>query len=276
MAAVALSGVSCLKTQAAESDVTFLNEQGYNLKAKLYTVTTEGRHPAVILLHGCGGMYRNATSPLVGSLFVEWANRLNDIGYHAIVVESFESRGVARDQCNNGNLGPTDYRDRPVDAAAAADYLNGLNSVDNTKIGVLGWSHGGSGAMAVVDTTNRSIRGSNLIKAAVAFYPGCGFYSQFGGITKSTWYPEAPLLVLSGAIDPLYTSGYCDKRITRAKDAAAKLGATLDLSIIAYAGAKHGFDRSNTADTTAWTEDDLNAKALADVKALLFLRKYLD
>lgn len=272
--ALTLAAVSALTTAAAATqDVSFTNGQNIALTGKLYQPNGNGPFPAVILMHGCSGMYSYGDPGKgVASLYTEWATRLNNAGYAALVVDSFTPRGAAQDQCGNGSAGISEVNDRPYDAAAAAQYLSGLAGIDPAKIGAMGWSHGGSSVFATLDRLD--IPGNELIKAAVSFYPGCGLYNAFGGLSTSTWMPHAPLLVLHGQADALYQSGACTTRIDRAKQMGAGVNTGNPVDMTAYFGAQHSFDQAK-AGNGKWTQADLNAKQSADPTAVLFFDSFL-
>lgn len=248
-------------------DVTFTNGQGIALTGKLYQPAGSGSRPAVVLMHGCSGFFSNSDKTKgVMSLYDDWAKALNNQGYVALVVNSFTARGADENQCGNGSAGTSEVNDRPYDSAAAAVFLSQLSTVNPAKIGVMGWSHGGSSVLAALDRLD--IPGNELLKVGVSFYPGCGLYNAFGGIAASTWKPAAPTLILHGGADPLYTGGNCAARVTNAK----ALGATVDMT--AYVGAQHSFDQAKQV-TDKWTQWDVNAKQSADPTARLFLDAYL-
>lgn len=205
----------------------------------------------------------------LGFLFKEWGTRLANAGYAALVVDSFSGRNLPQNQCGNNAAGVSEVTERPYDAIAAANFLKTSYSgwVDQTKIALLGWSHGGSSTMSTMSNTMVSSHGKPF-KAAFAFYPGCGLYNAFGGIFNSTYVPYAPLHILHGGIDPLYTAGHCDKRIQN----AVQLGSN-QMSMVVYGGAQHSFDNARAVDA-AWTQADVDAKAKADAFVMQRLESY--
>lgn len=92
------------------------------------------RRPAVLALHGCGGLYTKGGGLAVR--YRETAERLHAAGYAVLMPDSFGSRGL-RDICQ------TRYRDRSVDVAqrvqdarAALAWLAAQPQVDARHIGV--------------------------------------------------------------------------------------------------------------------------------------------
>jgi len=126
--------------------------------------------------------------------------------------------------------------------------------------------------MAALDSL--AIPGNDLIKAAVAFYPGCGLFDAFGGISTSTWTPHVPLLINAGGIDALYTSGYCDTRVNNAKALGASVATGNPITLTVYPGAQHSFDQAKASDSK-WTQADLTAKQAADSITITFFDSYL-
>src|SRR5262245_28520835 len=152
-----------------------------------------GPRPAVIALHGCGGLYgRNGQ---LNERHAAMADLLRSRGYHVVFPDSFTPRGL-RQLCTI----PLKERtlraaDRRVDIDAALDWLAARADVDAARIVILGWSHGGAAVLAAL---NHRIGPQPLqARAAVAFYPGCSAYSRSPG----TYLPVAPLLILIGALD---------------------------------------------------------------------------
>src|SRR5215470_19088969 len=67
--------------------------QPATLTGELFTPSRGGLHPAVVLLHGCGGI-----TPNVGA----WAQWLQGEGYAALVLDSFQGRGL-RNLCGDSS-----------------------------------------------------------------------------------------------------------------------------------------------------------------------------
>lgn len=265
--------LTALPALAAVRDVSFENGQGITLAGKLYMPAGTGPFPAVIMMHGCAGVYANSDPGQgIASLYEEWAGRLNRAGYAALLVDSFTPRQAAQNQCGGGADGVSEVDDRPYDAAAAAEYLAGLAKVRADRIGALGWSHGGSSVMASLG--RGELAGMERIRAGVSFYPGCGLFGAFGGISQSTWLPSAPFLILHAGADPLYRSGYCGTRLKRAEALGASAANGNPVHMTAHFRAKHSFDQANQVGD-GFTRADVFAKRSADYTARLFLDLYL-
>jgi dienelactone hydrolase len=251
--------VGCAFAAPTVMDVSFVNDQDLKITGKLYLPDSAySPSPVVVLMHGCSGIY-SYSDPTRGIavLYREWATRLNNAGYAALLVDSFTPRNVEQDQCNNGDAGVSEVNDRPRDAYAAQKYLARQRTVDAGRIVLLGWSHGASSTLAALSDTMVK-PGEKPYTAGYAFYPGCGLYNAFGGISTSTYKPYVPLTMFHGDADPLYRSGYCQQRIDNAIAAGAN-----NFSMTVFPGAQHSFDMARSA-VSPWTTYDVNAKATAD------------
>ena len=244
-------------TTVPAGDVSFPNSDGLVIQARLYKPEGTGALPTVVMMHGCSGVHSYSNPALgVSNIHKEWAKRLNDAGYAALLVDSFTPRGT-QNQCGNGVAGVDEAVDRPKDARAALQWLvsNGVAPAD--RVALIGWSNGGSATMAALDSSHAT-PGSLRFAGGFSFYPGCGLLNNFGGISMSNWLPYAPLEILHAATDPLYTGGSCDTRVNRAHMAGA-----VGLNLTVYPGARHSFDQA-TSVKAPYTQADVDAKQAAD------------
>ena len=129
---------------------------------QLYLPPGDGPFPAVLVMHGCGGINDSHRS---------WAGRLVGWGYAAVIVDSFGPRNQRR-ICDSLDLIPVDVRG--VDAHNAAIYLRTLPNIQADRIGIVGFSHGGGSTLwAAIDERIPVGRGGRPFQAAVAYYPWC-------------------------------------------------------------------------------------------------------
>jgi hypothetical protein len=115
----------------------------------------EGPFPAVVYLHGCGGLGKAAHT--------RFSDLLTGWGYVSLAVDSFATRGI-EEACNRP------MPDRQADAWGALLYLSKLPFVDRERIAVVGSSQGGFVcADPGFDTRRKTIRYSRPIE-----FQGCG------------------------------------------------------------------------------------------------------
>jgi dienelactone hydrolase len=186
--------------------------------AQLWRPAGAGPFPAVLVLHGCGGIWDNQRS---------WASRLASWGYAAIVLDSFRPRNV-KSTCNlGGNPVP---RLRAQDAFNAAIYLRTLPDILPDRIAVIGFSHGGSTALfTALASEVPADRGGRPFQAVVAYYPGCAT-----PVAQTKFATDS--LILIGKNDDWSSAERCEKMV------AALAGAPHAPAIKVYPGALHDFD----------------------------------
>ena len=176
-----------------------------------------GPFPAVIVLHGCGG---------VGGGQVIWAKRLNSWGYAALVPDSFAPRGVTAGVCAPSQQHLVTNQDRAGDVLSAALWLRTRPEIDGARIGVIGFSHGGGTAAWVTQRRYEQLF-PGLLKASVDYYGACRFPETHGTV---------PLLALAGEDD---TWGF---PALSCRGFAAKLGPDQVFEVHTYPGVVHAFD----------------------------------
>jgi dienelactone hydrolase len=184
-----------------------------------------GPFPAVVQLHGCGGVEAQS---------FRWGRWLAERGYVALVVDSFGPRGLAGD-CRSGPGDPP-ITARFDDAFGALRYLQSLPYVRGDRVAAIGWSQGGVYAMAVINGPSLERarrRGVELpvpgFAAGIGVYPG-GCFSLVGEQVVR------PLLVLIGEADDWTPAAKCREMV----EAMRARGA--DATIVTYPGAYHYFD----------------------------------
>ena len=114
------------------------------LSGLMYRPLGTGPFPALVLMHGCGGMVTN--QGYVTASYRYWAERLALEGYVALLVDSFGPRGY-RSICELQVRPIRESRERADDIYAAQEWLAAQPHVARNRIGVIGWSNGASGTL---------------------------------------------------------------------------------------------------------------------------------
>ena len=203
--------------------------EAVQLSALQFRPPGKGPFPAIVLMHGCSGMY--TPSGYITASYRRWAELLALDGYVAVLVDGFNPRGY-RTICELQKRPILESRERVEDAYATARWLNDQPYVGQGRIGLLGWSNGGTGTLYAMRPASRL---EPAFRAAVAFYPGCRTLSR----AKTPYQPYAPLLILAGGADDWTPAAPCAHLIEIAKGQGAPAG------IVIYPGAHHAFDRIN-------------------------------
>jgi dienelactone hydrolase len=232
-------GCAFVSMSAAAQDVVHfpsLDDRHTMLDGYLYRAAGDGRHPAIVGLHGCSGMFvRNSVSPLEFA----WTYQLRSRGWTVLLVDSFGPRQHG-EMCSIGGFDLSIYRDRPKDAYGALAWLQAQDYVRPDRVAALGWSQGGGVVLRSVGEPSGG-RPPDLAQpdfhAAVAFYPAsCRTDREPAG-----WTTRIPLLVLQGDADVWTPAAPCKTFI----DGVAARGAPAE--IVLYPGAYHAFDAPNLA-----------------------------
>jgi dienelactone hydrolase len=183
--------------------------------------------PAAVLLHGCGGAYDRRGR--LGERMREYAALLNGQGMSVLVPDSLTPRGESELCTQRTDTRRVTQVNRRLDALAALAWLAQRSDVLPGKVGLIGWSHGGSTVLAATNLAHPAVAKAVVRPAfAVAFYPGCE------GELKRGYRGAAPLLLLVGELDDWTPAEPCRQLAARAA------GATVQLEV--YAGAYHAFD----------------------------------
>ena len=208
----------------------------------LPALQTGGRNPAVVMMHGRAGAYSTAAKGIydAGTLSQRhqfWGRFWAAQGYLAVLVDGFGPRGYPQGferfsyASRPGELDEVSVR--PLDAYGALAYLRSRTDVIRDRIGLQGWSNGGSATLASMAPDAPGIVSHSPetgFRAALAFYPACGLKDHFA----TTGYRSyAPLRVFVGTADEEISPQVCRELLTRA---------TGDVQIHFYEGATHDFD----------------------------------
>ena len=179
-----------------------------------------GRVPAVILIHGSGG---------IGAGPDMWAHILNEAGIAAFILDSFSGRGIVstvEDQDQLNSLSMT------VDAYRALDVLAAHPRIRLDRIAVWGFSKGAVPAVyAAVERFRAGFGSQNRFAAHVGFYTPCNI-----AYNKDEAMGAVPIRLYHGSSDDYVNPAACRTLVSRLKLAG------VDITLTEYADSQHGFD----------------------------------
>ena len=134
---VSLFGFASAETAGYTEEVVSIDAGDHQIPATVCLPTGEGKFPAVVMLHGTGSNRDEAGN-----------------GYKMAAPVLAEKYGIATVRIDFMGSGDStaDYtgytfESAVSDAAAAAAYMQTLENIDADKIGVMGWSQGGTDAL---------------------------------------------------------------------------------------------------------------------------------
>jgi dienelactone hydrolase len=225
--AALVSGCAVIVPEQVTVQTANLSPSPAPLKGFLFKPEGDGPHPAVIMMHGCGGAY--ASNGKLGDRHRMWGEYLAAHGYVTLMLDSFTSRGIKELCTTKFAERPLKESDRVGDAYAALAYLRERSDVDARRIALLGWSHGAGVTLDAIAHKPKQMDGFSV---AVAFYPGCTSRNR----RADHFHPYAPLLVLIGEADDWTPAEPC-------KQLAAAVAARGEaMRIITYPDTYHDFD----------------------------------
>lgn len=208
------------------------------------TPAAAGPAPAMLLLHGCGGLFDGRGR--LASRYTEYAAWFNERGVHVLVTDSLTPRGE-RELCTQRlEARSLTQAQRRGDVLDALQWLAAQPGVDGTRIGVLGWSHGASAVLASTNLNHAEVGSAGVRPSlAVAYYPGCQTERARG------YLPVAPLLLQLGADDDWTPPEPCRALAVETAKAIAAIaaaspgaaaGRVAAPEVVLHPGAVHGFD----------------------------------
>jgi len=188
----AFLALSVCATPVQARSVRVPGANGLTLNAEIYYPDGPSRGPAIIALHGCAGP--------VAVHMRKWTEELLKAGHIVLYPDSYATRGMSG-QCRVRERSVTADGLRRGDAIAAAIWLSDQPDTPAGGIVLLGWSDGGTTALAVASApvaANEDADGipRRLFRGFVALYPDCQAAANVSG-----WKPSAPSLILIGEAD---------------------------------------------------------------------------
>jgi dienelactone hydrolase len=239
LAAGAARAAETVTFESLDADLT--GGKPTTIEAAVFKPRGHGPFAAVVLLHGCGGLYRwqGRRKGQMVQRNAEWAERLAKAGYVVLLPDSFTSRGV-HESCTVKDRPVDSSRERPRDAYAALLWLQRQHDVKADRVALMGWSNGGGTVLHTVaaDSPGRpAALPKGDFRAAVAFYPGCS--DPHTSTSARRWRTAVSLMILQGEADDWTPEPPCRELVA----AAAARGEPIEYH--AYPGAYHDFDAPN-------------------------------
>ena len=189
-------------------------------------VPADAKLPAVVLVHGSGGVYREEVT--------FWARLLNEQGIAAFVIDVFGPRGV-KSTGEDQSLVP--FAADTADAFAALGMLATHPRIDPKRIAVMGFSRGGITAVrsGVLRIVNGAAPSGLRFAAHLAIYSG-GCAGVLSVTAKPGVFGPAPMLFVHGDADDYAYLSDCRNYAQRI-DAAGT-----PTEFVVLPGARHKFD----------------------------------
>lgn len=220
---IALAATSAASQQ--RETISFASEQKRKLvqvTAEIYWPAKAGPVPALVIHHGSGGMSDSREG--------RYAREMAAMGVAGVVIDSFKPRGVRSTVQDQSLVATADFN---LDALRALVALAGNNRIDRARIGITGFSKGGTSSLMAAHERIVAAAGvpAGLRYALhVPFYPACVLHLYRPKTTG------APIYMLIGGADSYVGVEPC----TTYGAALQAAGARLEIKI--YPNAAHGFD----------------------------------
>jgi dienelactone hydrolase len=194
--------------------------------------------PAMIIMHGSGGVHAQRE--------YAYAHRFNELGVAAIVIDSFKPRGVRTTVEDQAAVRETDML---ADAIAVLRVLRSRPDIDPARIGLIGFSKGGTVVLKAALRRNMKDTGDGKFALLFALYPWCG------DLPMDFRPTDAPLTMLLGSNDTYVGTASCREYAKKFEAAGGKL------TLKVYEGGRHGWDVTGA---TSWQ----NPRALNSSKCV--------
>lgn len=180
-----------------------------------------GRVPAVVLLHGSGG---------ISGYVTDWEMDFNALGMATFVVDSFSARGLNNTNVDQFALGRLAMM---VDAYRSLEVLAKHPRIDPARIVLMGFSRGGQSALYASVKRFQSMHGPASLEFAayIPLYPAC--MTIYRGDENVA---DKPIRVFHGSADNYNPVAACREYAARLK------GKARDFQLTEYEGAGHVFD----------------------------------
>lgn len=260
--------------------VAFENDRDEELMGVLVLPESDDRLPAVVLLHGAGGLFLEPDDDddedklELESQFEEWAGLLAAQGYAVVMPSSFYSRGFFEWSERPDRF---DKEDRLImrayDAQAALRFTCEHPAIDCARIGVVGFSNGASTIVLSAYEHLGAVEGMEELRddderpqftIGVAYYPGCGLHgliSMSSDDPEDFYFPRMPVIIRHGERDSLVDD--CETRLEQTDTVSDMRGYDHNpFELYVYDNVGHGFDSSPSSSREERARDHARSETL--------------
>ncbi len=268
-----IAGLLLLQPVSAQERVEIPAAEGFVLKGMMFRPEGQGPFPAVVALHGCGGLGGTAAS--ISARHLDWGRQLAAQGFVVVFPDSYGSRGLGS-QCLVRDRTVRPGKERVADAVAAKRWLQQRSDIVASRVSLLGWSNGGSAVLWAAAAARQPKDGLPDFHAAVAFYPGCRPIQQ--SAERRDWSGRLQLMLLIGEADTWTPAEPCRQLVSLIEETGG------NATLVTYPNAVHEFDHPDrkptrrtglaftgdgTGEAMVATDPDARADALTRVPAFL-------
>lgn len=173
------------------------------IKGKLFIPTNPipPKAPAMIVLHGSGGISDGRE--------LTYGEKFNALGMYALVIDSYLSRGVDKMPHARRFFEISPFT-QAADAIGGLNHIANISEIDESKIGVIGFSFGGvtSYFLNLDNITSKISKTKNKFAANISLYGGCQLRFEAPKLTK------IPFLFVVGEKDESIDLEACQKKFT--------------------------------------------------------------
>jgi len=197
-----------------------------------------GRLPAVVLLHGSGG---------VNGGHEYWAKHFNEMGVATFLLDSFSQRGITSTSTNQALLGRLNM---VLDAYRSFDVLAAHPRIDPARIAVMGFSRGGQSALY-----SSMKRFQQMWNPRAAFALHLPLYASCTTTFIDDTDVTGPIRQHHGQADDYVTVGPCRPYFERLRAAGR------DAQLFEYPDAHHAYDNPLGAKTPTVAKGSQSTRA---------------
>ncbi len=206
---------------------------------KLIIPKADGKLPAMIIVHGSGGIDEKDNF---------WIKAFNKMGIATLQLNCFKPRKV---KSILGNQGAVSVASMAIDSYNALKVLGNHPLIDKDKIGIIGSSKGGMVALMTAWNPLIKILGELRFAVHIALYPFCYYFKEYD-------FTGAPILILAGEKDEQVGSEPC-------MDFGIKLKAIkYPVKVIVYPDSYHAFDANYSVTTMTKAHSYMKCRLYVD------------